>query len=192
MKQILLEYKHFILLFHIFGTTLGLGGAIVTDLLFMRYLKDFRVSAEEKETLDNLSWVIWTGLGILVVTGLLLFYPSSSQLLASSLFLAKMVAVSVILVNGLILNFYVSPKLTSMVFNDPALNSPSVNLARKLSPIFGGVSIISWLYTFFLGAMNSYLDYSFGILLGSYLGLLAIGILVTVVVTNVKFAKKIN
>lgn len=192
MTEFLTDFRHYILLLHIFGTTLGLGGAIVTDILFMRFLKDFRVSMEEKEVLDTLSLVIWSGLGILVVTGIGLFWPHYSLLLQTPSFVMKMVIVGVILINGLILNFYVSPKLTSMVFNDPVANGANINTARKLSPIFGGVSIVSWASAFFLGAMSSYIDYSFKTLLEIYLLLLAAGIFGSLAMTRYKFGKKIN
>ncbi len=190
MTELLIEYREFIVPLHVLATTLGLGGAIVTDFMFMRFLKDYRVSAEEKETLDNLSLVIWGGLALLVLTGLLLFWPYKTVLLQTPFFQMKMIAVGVILVNGIFLNFFVSPKLTSIVFNDPSQNSPAVNRVRRLSPLFGGISITSWLYTFFLGSMSSYLDYSFTFLLSVYLVLLASGISAVFLVTKLKFRKR--
>jgi uncharacterized membrane protein len=168
MTDFLVEYRNIILALHIFGTTLGLGGAIVTDLMFMRFLKDYRVSPEEKGILDNLSMVIWAGIGLLILTGVSLLWPYKTAFLQSPVYQVKLITVAVIFVNGLILNFYVSPKLTSIVFNEPGANPPAVNRVRKLSPIFGGISIISWTYTFFLGSMSSSLDYPFGVLFGIY------------------------
>ena len=192
MNEFLLDFRQYFLVAHIFALALGLGGAIMTDFMFMRFLKDNKVSPDEKETLDGLSMVIWTGFGLLVVTGLGLFIPNMQGLLRTPVFLAKLTSLAVILVNACFLNFYIAPKLTTISFDNPAMNAPAINRARKLSPVFGGISMVSWLYTFFLGAMMSYLDYSYATLILVYVALLACGIAGAMVVTKLKFKPKIN
>jgi hypothetical protein len=43
MTEFLFEYRAYIAALHVLATVLGLGGAIVTDLMFMRFLKDYRI-----------------------------------------------------------------------------------------------------------------------------------------------------
>lgn len=190
MIEFLTSIQKFSLTFHILGVALGLGGAIVTDFLFLRFLKDNRVSPEEKETLDGLSLVIWGGIALLVVSGVALFLPAQERLLNSPAFMVKVIAVVVVIVNACFLNFYVAPKLTSIDFLNPSSNSPSVNATRRLAPIFGGISITSWLFIFFLASLKRIFVFSFYQYLWAYLVLLAAGIVFVSIVTKLKFRIK--
>jgi hypothetical protein len=118
---------------------------------------------------------------------LALFWPYKATLLDSAKFQVKLITVGVIILNGLILNFFISPKLTSIVFNDPSANTAAVNRVRRLSPIFGGISITSWIYAFLLGSVGNLLDLSFKGFLTFYLAMLAAGITGVFTVTKIKF-----
>lgn len=159
---------------HNVGFIFGIGAATITDILFFRFLQDSKISEQEKGIMDILSSVIWVGLAILVVSGVMLYLPEQSRLLASSKFLLKIVVVSVITVNGVLLNIFVAPKMRMLSFAD----HPRAVHFRRAAFALGGVSIVSWYTAFLLGSLRSipltftagligYLVVLFGVIAGS-------------------------
>lgn len=136
---------------HNVGFILGLGGATITDVFFFRFLKDNKISEEEKGTMDTLTNVIWVGLAILVVSGLMLYLPEQARLDASPKFALKVIVVCVIIVNGLLLNLKVAPRMRSFSFDQ----TPVARHLRKLAFALGAISITSWYTAFFLGSLRS-------------------------------------
>ncbi len=139
------------IIIHNIGFILGLGGATITDVLFFRFLKDHVVTEEEKGTMDTLSNIIWIGLGILIVSGIMLYLPEQARLDVSPKFLLKVIVVSVITINGLLLNMFVAPRLRQLSFE----NTPPARHFRKLAFALGGISLSSWYTAFFLGSLRT-------------------------------------
>lgn len=170
LKFFLLEYKTIIVILHAFAAALGVGTVLVTDVFFMKFLKDYKISRSESDVLDTLSQVVWFALGLLILTGVALYIPTSLAYLAKTKFVAKLVVVGVIVVNGVLLNLLVAPKLVKISF-DGNTGDTDHNHLRKLAFAFGGVSIVSWVVTFILGSVRS-IPLSVGAILGVYVFLL--------------------
>jgi hypothetical protein len=138
------------------GLALGFGGAMITDILFFRFLRDFRISAFESDVMRTLSQVIWLGLSILVISGVGLYLPQMEVLNASSKFLTKVTVVAVILINGAFLNLVISPRLVSMSFAAlPPEAAGKMALFRRFAFALGSVSFTSWYTAFILGVTRS-------------------------------------
>lgn len=177
MADIFMANKTSIAIFHVLGVSLGVGGAIITDLFFFRFLKDFKISEEEADTLKMLSNVIWTAIIMLIVTGVGLFWPESERLLESSKFLTKMIAVLVLVINGFMLNFLIAPRLVEISFDQEYdKEHKELRHLKHLAFFSGAISITSWLFIFVMGSLRS-VALSFEVLLSIYLGLIAIAYL---------------
>jgi hypothetical protein len=174
---LLAEHRGAWAIVHALGFVLGLGGATITDVFFFRFLKDHRISEEEKGTLDALSRVVWVGLAVLLVSGLMLYLPEQARLAASPKFLLKVVVVAVVLLNGIALNLSVAPRLRLLSFE----RTPPARTFRRLAFALGGISIASWYTAFLLGSLRHLGPATFAH------GLLGFGVLLagTVVVTQV-------
>ncbi len=136
---------------HNIGFILGLGGATITDVFFFRFLKDFKISDEEKGTMDTLTNLIWVGLMVLVVSGLMLYLPEQARLDVSSKFILKVIVVGVIILNGLLLNLRVAPRMRTFSFDRTA---PARHF-RRLAFALGAVSFMSWYTAFLLGSLRT-------------------------------------
>jgi uncharacterized membrane protein len=159
--SLLAEYKNLIVIFHALAAALGVGAATVADILFFRFLRDLRISEEEAGILQTLSQTIWLALGLLILSGLGLFLPESQNLLAEPKFLAKMLIVGVIIINGLLLNIIVSPKLVHISFGEMhSHHAGELRRLRRAAFAFGAVSIVSWYSAFILGSLRD-LPYTF-------------------------------
>jgi len=162
------------IILHSLGFILGVGAATITDVFFFKFLKDHQISEEEKGTMETLSGVIWFGLAILLVSGLMLFLAEQARLSQSPKFLLKVVVVSVIVVNGFVLNLLVSPRMRQLSFEG---TKPARHF-RRLAFALGGISIISWYIAFILGSIRNLGDYSFSqglIVFLAIIGMVVIG-----------------
>lgn len=177
LPTILGEFVRMSTMAHLLGVSLGLGAATITDVFFLRFLKDYKITKEESQTLDILSEVIWVALGILFISGILLFIPKADVLAESGKFITKMVALVVITLNGFALNLIVAPKLIELHFaGEDTEETKELRRLRKLAFALGGVSITSWYFVFVLGSLRG-ITFPFISLVGIYGGLLVLAIL---------------
>lgn len=168
----ILEFlKHPLLLMHLIGFALGVGGATINDILFFKFLKDYKISTKEESTLKIMSETIWVGLALLIISGIGLYLPNAQALNESSKFLVKVIVVAIITLNGAFLNLYVAPHLKKITFKDEHTKTTPSNNLRKISFISGAISFVSWYTAFFLGTISS-APLSFFELFGIYLALI--------------------
>lgn len=171
---LLAHNRTLLLMVHMLGLSLGLGGATITDVLFSKFLKDFRISHWETTVLRTLSQIIWIGLALLVMSGAGLYLPEMSHLHQSPKFLVKLIVVAIIIVNGAFLNLYISPKLVHMSFrHDDNLNNKKLHRTRKIAFVLGAISFTSWYAAFILGALEK-VPLTFWPLLFLYFTILAV------------------
>lgn len=160
-----------IVIMHALCAGIGVGAATVTDVFFMRFLKNYRISVREARTLDVLSEIIWVALGLLIFTGVLLYLPNQEALHQSSKFLLKIVIVALLTLNGFILNNKISPRLKDISFGEAHAHHGELHMLRKLVFATGGISIVSWYTVFILGSLRS-IPLPFTTLVIIYAGLL--------------------
>jgi uncharacterized membrane protein len=164
----------YIVMLHNLGFVIGVGGATITDFLFFRFLKDFKLEPKEAEILNSLSPLIWTGLTLLILTGIGLYLPQREMLNESPKFLAKIIVVAVILLNGIVLNLVIGPKMSSILQFKEKAGDAEFKIVRKLRRFAfasGGISIVSWYSAFILGLWRG-IPYSFVQIITVYILLL--------------------
>jgi len=143
----------FALVFHLIGVAFGLGGATVSDVLFLKSLKDEKITPTEKSLLEGASLVIWIGIAILLVSGAVMFWLNWDVLSQQSRMQAHVSIALVIILNGLFLNFFISPKI-SYWSQEKEKNKkfvPEYRSIRKTAFMSGAVSITSWYAALALG-----------------------------------------
>ncbi len=173
---LLTEYKEYATMLHLFGFALGLGGATISDILFLRFLKDFKISEEERNILKLMSQIVWFALLIIVISGVGLFLPEIDSLLLSSKFITKMFIISVIIINGAILNLLITPRLLDISWKPKTMDVKKTSRYSNLSFALGSISFVSWYSAFVLGFAKS-VPYSFNQLLSIYSGVVILGII---------------
>jgi hypothetical protein len=147
------EYKYFFVVLHLLGFAFGLGGAVIADKLFFRFLNDLKISDKEKEALSIVSMVIFVGLGILYLSGTALVLSDPERYLNSSKFLTKLFIVVVITLNGILLHKLITPKLIHIHWHKG--HQAQYRNIRKLAFACGAVSVISWFTSFILGTVKT-------------------------------------
>ena len=169
------EYSRIIVIVHVFFVILGMGSALLADILFHFYVKDRKINVTQDKTLNVISRVIWTSFGFIVLTGLLLFFSNPEYYINSTKFLVKMLIVGVLIINGYLFWRITHKSLRKIDFTDTDSSHKYVKI-RRLSFGFGSVSLVSWLCVFVLGSVPS-VPFSFTGSIFIYVILLVVGVI---------------
>lgn len=156
MIDFFISIKPVMVVIHALGAAVGLGAVVVTDALFFSFLKNFKISPKEDSVLRTVSLVIWGAIGVLLITGIGLYLSGPLDYLAKSKFLIKVIVFVIIVINGVLLNWILTPFLKKIAFG-PIFTTPSlkIRLLRRLAFASGALSITSWLVVFLLGSVRS-------------------------------------
>ena len=188
--DLLAGHKALLLGAHIFGVALGLGGATIANILFIQAIKDLRISNLESATLKNTYQLIWFALALIIISGLGFYLPEAASYNQSPEFLVKIIAIGVIIINGVILNFLVSPSLVKISFGRQHQHQPGeLHKIRKIAFASGAVSLVSWYSVFVLGLLKAP-QISFYALVLIYIGMVLAGVVVSLYIEKT-YGKKI-
>ena len=173
---------------HLFGLALGAGAAFFSDFLFTDILKDRRISKDEFRLIQLASRVVWIGLAVLFVSGLVLFLGDVDRYLDSSKFLAKMSIVLVAAINGVVFHFKHFKLLEKLVGKDL---SKDKSAGEILKPMFvsGAVSGVSWAAALILGSL-SFVSWGYWTIIGLYAGGVVLAALAAVFINGIYFPAK--
>lgn len=156
MIDFFLNYKPIIIILHALAAAGGLGAVLITDTLFFQFLKDFKISTKEDETMRTISRVVWVVILFLFLTGLALFLSEPIGYLAKSKFIVKLVIFGMIILNGLLLNNVITPVLRCIPFGPSSVPlKPRIKFLRALAFASGAISMVSWISVFLLGSIRS-------------------------------------
>lgn len=170
---------------HFCGLVLGVGAATLLDLIIARFILMRGISSEHVYVVEFSSKIVAIGLGLLWVSGIGflvhygVFEPAKLQ---NPKIWAKIAIVAVLSVNGLLVHYFVLPRIRSQV---------GKRLLDGLSPsdgslvlLTGTVSVISWYVPLLLGAIPqlNYVVPAEMILSGYALLLIAVNIVIHCVI----------
>ena len=156
--EIFTTIKPIVVILHALSAAVGLGAVVTTDALFFKFLKNYKISQKEADTLDTISKVIWGAIFLLFITGAALYVSAPLEYLAKSKFVAKLIVFLVIVLNGIALNAVISPYLVKLSFNDDSRTlhrSTRMRILRRVAFASGGISMISGFTVFILGSIRS-------------------------------------
>jgi hypothetical protein len=162
------------LMLHLFGVALGAGAAFTGDWLFLRSIRDRRLSKDEMRLMDTAGVVVWVGLVLLILSGIGLVMQRPDIFLHSDKFWAKMTVVAVIALNGLAFHLVHRPIMKRSVGKK---FSAASEVIRKRSWLMasGAISVTSWSYAIVLGVLRA-TPFSYAQFIGLYVVLLILAI----------------
>ncbi|MES3004863.1 MAG: hypothetical protein V4690_01970 [Patescibacteria group bacterium] len=162
-----LTIKTIYTILHVFGAILGAGAAFVGDNMFFKTVKDGVIEKTELEFMQMNSRIVWIGVGVLLVSGILLFMTDPARYMDSSKFLAKITIVLVIVLNGFAFHIIHIPNLKKHIGMKFAESEVFRNKSTFLLAS-GAVSVTSWIFTVVLGMLRA-VPYTYFEILGVYL-----------------------
>ncbi len=177
-----MDIRTLLIVFHIIGTVLGAGAATVTDYLVFKFAKDRKIDKDEFQILHTISDLVWTGLFLLLVSGIgfLALYITDLADVRSSYSLdkiwAKVTIIIILTANGFFIHRHVLPSLKR--WRGKSLATPS--FVKKSFSIFspGAISGVSWYSALILGAWRG-LDASYAEIMSAYLMIICTAIIIS-------------
>ena len=121
-----------------------------------------------------ISQMIILGLILLIITGIPLTLTDTSAYLENPRFLMKMTAVGVVILNGIVLNLYIAPKMEMISLRKEERESNET--LDIVSFISGATSFVSWFAVFIFAMIDILENFSYSTLLIAYLLFLAAAI----------------
>lgn len=149
-----IELKTLYLIAHIFGAILGAGGAFASDAMFFSTIKDGRVTEDEIRFMRLGGKLVWSGMALLVLSGIFLVSTDPAGYLNSDKFLAKVTIVAIIIINGIIFHLRHLPHISAHL-NITLANSPSFMKGASFLLMSGALSMVSWISTVILGMLKN-------------------------------------
>lgn len=178
-----IDLKTLYLIFHLIGLAVGAGGAFFSDVLYMVSVKDKVITKDEMRLMSIGGIMVWVGLLILTISGLLLMLLNFEAYAVSTKFISKMVIVLIIALNGALIHHYYLPQMHRLV----GKNLGNDSIFRKISVylyISGALSFVSWVSTIVLGSIKK-IPYSVPIILSMYAGVVLVGVMIALLVRKI-------
>lgn len=182
-------YSNAFLVLHLFAMVLGLGGATYSDILLAKFLKDYRISYKEAEVIHTMARVIFIGIFLAFISGIMLFLPSAERLMETPKFLAKSLIFGVVVLNGFLLHHIILPKMIHFSFHKEVYLSKKFHL-RQAGFVAGAISVVSW-YSIFLLAGFKNNPFSFAQIMWAYVGIL-IGAIITALFVEYRLKQRVK
>jgi hypothetical protein len=152
-----MEIKTGLVIAHLIGLALGVGGATLMDLILVRFVLRGTIAREHADILKFSSMLVSAGLLILWVTGIAFlahYYVFNAAALGNPKIFAKVVIVAILTVNGILIHNQVLPIIERNVgrrlFDGV---SPRLKMGMLAA---GAVSATSWYVPLALGALREF------------------------------------
>lgn len=166
------QNKAVVTIFHVFFVVVGMGSALVTDLLFVYFAINKTLAPFETKVIRLLSRAVTFALCAILVSGFFLFLSDTERYLASAKFLTKMSVVAILVVNGFLLHTLVFRHLGERGYLQRVAN----RTARRIAFLLGAVSFVSWVSAMSLGVLDK-IPFSYVTALSLYLATLGCGVI---------------
>lgn len=184
---IIADYKYLFVISHVLSVVLGMGTALVTDILVLRFGFNRGLSRFEVDTIRFLSHIVTGALALIVLTGALVFLSNPEGYLNSAKFLTKMTVVGALCVNGYLLHRFVFKHIGDAGI----LTSPRMRRLRKIGFALGAVSLVSWITALSLGVLIR-ISIPYDLAIAFYVFVLVLGVLASQVAeTQLLEAKRV-
>jgi len=149
---VIIRVHTLLILSHMLALALGLGAALLADWVVLRKLTFGIVSQKAAGQLDDLSHAVSAGLALIWVTGALLVADNALDAPASIMnqkLWAKLVIVTVLTLNAVLLHRMVLPRATSRI--GQPLFETRFDRVSLVSVLLGAISAVSWMFAAYLG-----------------------------------------
>ena len=174
---------------------IGLGSITIYDILFLKFLKDLKISQTENDILNLISQVIWLAIFLFLLT-LIGLTPLLNTTIHPNQLIMAILALIIIMINEIILNIFVAPKLVSISFGKTHVHIVGeLHHLRKLSFVIATTSLFSWYAILALVFITPNLINNLDRLILYYLAILGLGLVVGIVaekLINGRHRPKIN
>lgn len=175
--EMIVRYHDFLVASLTVGLTLGVGSATVYAIVYMKFLRDFKISQTEQDILKTIGQIVWIALIIIIFSAVSLYVSAPDIHNNSPTFILKIIVMGVILLSDAMLNIFVAPQLIDISFGKrPEHSAGELRTLRRISFALSISSLISWYSLLTLLILPLVIPATFGELVIYYIAALGIGL----------------
>lgn len=147
--NILTYQRDLIIIIYSLGFAIGLGATTVSHISFFRFLKDYKITKREANTLYHQAQVVWLGIIMVTLGGLGLLITNFSATISSPTAVLQLIIILVLIISETLITLLISPNMFNLSSKRKDFIDTLHNY-RKKAFAFSGISLISWYLSFLL------------------------------------------
>lgn len=140
----------FFILINIFAYALGTSFAIISELLTLKFLSDFKIDQKEKITLMYLWQFLWLAIFLIIISSFAIFAFKLEVFDNQRIYLIKTLIFGFIVFGSAMMSFFILPKLDKSKIDCNVMHITSVSFYRNLAIAFSTILLTSWIINVFI------------------------------------------
>ena len=129
---------------HLISMAFGVGGSTLAMIISRKIDKNPEIAPIIMELIKPVSKLIRLGLILLILSGLGFMVLGSKGYIYQPFFLAKMLTVSIISINAILMKFVLNPKLRKLIKKSGSKSSPELLKVKKYIKLSNIISLVAW------------------------------------------------
>jgi uncharacterized membrane protein len=140
----------FFIIVNIFAYSLGTSLAIITEILTLRFLRDFKIDQKEKMTLIYLWQILWSTIFLVLISSFAIYAFNLHIYDNQRLFQIKSAIFAFIIFASILMSIFILPKLDKSKIACTVMHIRTVSLYRNLAIFFSTMILASWTINVFI------------------------------------------
>lgn len=140
----------FFILVNIFAYALGTSLAVITEIMTLKFLRDFKIDQKEKLTLIYLWQILWSAIFLVIISSFAIFAFKLHIFDNQRLYQIKTAIFSFIIFISILMTVFVLPKLDKSKIACTVMHIRTVSLYRNLAIAFSTIILVSWTINIFI------------------------------------------
>lgn len=171
---------------YVTAISLGVAVSIVLINMALTFLKDFKISYEEEKKLSVIDNMFLVALGVAIFSNLGLINTDTYVMGMK----VSLVLMGILIINYVLLNLWISPKLTGLRLNFSSISVMRTLILRQIALALSAVSIVTWGFIFIFSLFQTTGDPV--LMISKYLAYIVVAVIVSQVLPFVvdKIGKK--
>lgn len=127
------------------GIIIGFSSAFITDIMTLKFLKDFKIDEKEDRNLLILSHITWISIGLIIIS----FVANSFikiDFINEATMGASLIILSVIVLNEILFRAIIIPRLIGYRLYSNVFNVTKIVFLRKVAFTLNIISVVSWIF----------------------------------------------
>jgi uncharacterized membrane protein len=140
----------FFIALNIFAYALGTSLAIITEILTLKYLRDFKIDQKEKMTLMYLWQALWSVIFLVIISSFAIFVFDLHMFDNQRVYLIKSAIFGFIILASILMSLVILPKLDKSKIHCTVMHIFSLSLYRNLAIALSTMLLVSWTVNIFI------------------------------------------
>lgn len=149
--EVMKNNSWFFILVNILAYALGTSLAIITEIMTLKFLRDFKIDQKEKMTLIYLWQALWSAIFLVIISSFAIFIFNLHIVDDQSLYQIKTAIFGFIIFGSTLMTIYILPKLDKSKIHCTVMHVFSLSLYRNLAVTFSTMLLTSWIINVFIG-----------------------------------------